>query len=95
MDFAIGFLTNNIHTDCCDSVPSVLTWIHFHYTQSCHYLRNQNPKVVNTNSKLKFNTSVAMESLCFKCGETLKLRNLKLRKTLHYLCGVLARTTKN
>jgi hypothetical protein len=52
------------------------------------------PKVLNMNPKLGFQNGVGTEFSCSKHGRNLKTRNLKLRTIIHFLHGVLARTTK-
>jgi hypothetical protein len=48
-----------------------------------------NLKLINTDPKLSLQAGVGTEFLCLKCRKI-----LKLRKILHYLCGILAGTTK-
>jgi hypothetical protein len=43
---------------------------------------------------LGFQNGVGTEFSCSKHGKNLKSRNLKLRTIIHFLHGVLARTTK-
>ena len=52
-------------------------------------------QVVNVNLKLRLHNHAGIEFLHLKCGKILRSRNLQLRTTLHYLCGVLVRTTSN
>jgi hypothetical protein len=51
-------------------------------------------KVLNMNIKLGLKNGVGTEFACSKHGKNLKSRNLKLRTIIHFLHGVLARTTK-
>jgi hypothetical protein len=44
---------------------------------------------------LRLQSDVGADLLCLKCGKNKKSRNLKLRKIIQYLYGVLAGTTKN
>jgi hypothetical protein len=49
---------------------------------------------VNTNPKLRVQNGVQTKFSSLKCGKNLESGNLKSRKIIHYLYGVLARTTK-
>jgi hypothetical protein len=46
------------------------------------------------NPKLGFQNGVGTEFSCSKHGKNLKSRNIKFRTIIHFLRGVLARTTK-
>jgi hypothetical protein len=47
-----------------------------------HQITELNSKVVNTKTKLKLRTGVGYEFMCLKCGENIKLRNLKSGKII-------------
>ena len=83
------FWESTLH--CCNTLQS---W-HHNCTQFQHYLHNLNSKTVNMNLVLRVQNSTATEFLCLKCGNNLKSVNLKLRKIMCYLHGILARTRKN
>jgi len=62
--------------------------------RSCYSIAQYQLRTFKPNPKLKLLKDVWTEFLCPKCGKNLKFRNLILRKTIHYLHGVLAGTTQ-
>lgn len=73
--------------DCNQQYTGLTDWSWF--TSTAH---NQ---AVNTNPKWRFETGIRTEVSCPTCGQNLGMINLKLRKMIYYLYGILAGTTKN
>jgi hypothetical protein len=81
-------------TDCNQQYTAVIDCSWFTSTAR-HYFHNLNSQAVNTNPKWRFQIGKGTEVSCPTHGKNLEMRNLKLRKLIYYLHGILAGTKKN